>query len=131
MEALQKLETEMKLRAFFPRTVDAYLYWNKQLLNFSKKVPEQITEDDVKNYVANLLSENVSAKSVNLIRSALKFFYDEILGKNMVTLRTPKIAKKLPTVLTKEEVKSLISSGGSGNSYSTGNIENMGTFLDP
>lgn len=107
---LQKLETELRLRAFSPQTVKAYLYWNKQFLGFVNKQPEQATEDDIKNYIAGLLSKNVSPKSIVLIRAALKFFYDEVLGKNIVTLKSPKISKKLPVVLTKEEVKRLIDS---------------------
>ncbi len=110
MEALQKLETELKLRAFSPQTITSYLYWNKQFLNFANKKPEEVIEDDVKNYIGGLLSRNVSPKSVVLVRAALKFFYDEILGKNIVNLKTPKISKKLPVVLTKEEVKRMIDS---------------------
>lgn len=110
MEELQKLETELKLRAFSPRTVTTYLYWNKQFLNFVKKKPEDIVEDDIKNYIADLLSKNVAGKSVVLIRAALKFHYDEILEKNIVNLKSPKISKKLPVVLTKDEIKRMIDS---------------------
>ncbi len=108
MDSLQKLETEIKLRGLSPRTVSAYVYWNKQFLNFIKKNPEDATEDDVKSYVASLLSNDVSAKSVNLVRAALKFFYSEVLGKNIVNLKAAKTPAKLPTVLTREEVKSLL-----------------------
>jgi len=107
---LQKLETELKLRAFSPQTVKSYLYWNSDLLKVIGKLPEQITEDDVKNYIAKKLSDGIEPKSIVLIRAALKFFYDEVLGKNIVNLKSPKIAKKLPVVLTKEEVKQLIDS---------------------
>jgi integrase/recombinase XerD len=110
MEELQKLETELKLRAFSPQTVTSYLYWKKQFLNFVRKKPEEVTEDDIKNYIAGLLSKNVSGKSVVLIRAALKFHYDELLGKNIVNLKSPKISRKLPVVLTKDEIKLLIDS---------------------
>jgi integrase/recombinase XerD len=107
---LQRLETELKIRAFSPQTVKAYLYWNKDFLNNVNKGPEEITEDDVKNYIAGKMSGGVGAKSIVLIRAALKFFYDEVLGKDIVKLKTPKIAKKLPVVLTKEEISKLIDS---------------------
>lgn len=107
---LQKLETELRLRAFSPQTVKAYLYWNNDFLKNVSKKPEEMTEDDVKNYIANKLSNGVDAKSVVLIRAALKFFYDEILGKDIVKLKSPKVAKKLPVVLTKEEITQLINS---------------------
>jgi integrase/recombinase XerD len=107
---LQKLETELRLRAFSPQTIKSYMYWNKQFIDYIKKQPEEMSEDDIKNYMANLLSKNVTAKSLVLIRASLKFFYDEILKKNIVNLKSPKIASKLPVVLTKEEVKRLIDS---------------------
>lgn len=110
MEELKKLDTELRLRAFSPQTITAYLYWNKQFLNFINKRSEEMTEEDVKNYIANLMSRNVTPKSIILIRAALKFFYDEILKKNIVNLKSPKISKHLPVVLTKEEVRQLIGS---------------------
>jgi integrase/recombinase XerD len=110
MEPLQKLETELKLRGFSPQTTKSYLYWNNKFLEFVNKQPDQMTEDDIKNFIAQKLSNNTSAKSIVLIRSALKFFYDETLKKNIVTLKTPKISRKLPIVLTREEVKQLIDS---------------------
>ncbi len=110
MEELKKLETELKIRGFSEKTIKAYLFWNKKLLEQANKRPEEITTEDIKNYIAERISENVSPKSIVLIKSALKFFYDEVLGKNIVNLKTPKVPKTLPVVLTKEEVKKLIDS---------------------
>lgn len=56
------------------------------------------------------MERNVSAKSIILIKAALKFFYDEVLRKNIVNIKSPKVSQKLPIVLTKEEVKKLINS---------------------
>jgi len=107
---LQKLETELKLRAFSPETVKAYLYWNNDLLKNVNKNPVDMTEDDIKNYIAKKLSDGVDAKSIVLVRAALKFFYDEVLDKKIVNLKTPKVAKKLPIVLTKDEIIRLMNS---------------------
>jgi len=107
---LQKLETELKLRAFSPETVKAYLYWNNDLLKNVNKNPTDMTEDDIKNYIAKKLSDGVDAKSIVLVRAALKFFYDEVLDKKIVNLKTPKVAKKLPIVLTKDEIIRLMNS---------------------
>lgn len=107
---LQKLTTELKLRGFSERTVQSYLFYNQKFLEFAKKKPEEITEEDVKNYIANLMEKNFSAKSIVLVRAALKFYYDQILGKNIVNVKAPRIAGKLPVVLTKEEIKLLINS---------------------
>jgi integrase/recombinase XerD len=100
----------MKLRAFSPRTIQSYMYYNKKFLEFSKKEPEQVAEEDIKNYIAGLMGRNISPKSIILIKASLKFFYDEILKKGIVNLKSPKVSKKLPVVLTKDEVRSLINS---------------------
>ena len=110
MEDLQKLENELKLRGFSERTVKMYLFYNQKFLDFIKKDPEQVTEDDVKSFIAKKMQGGTSAKSIVLIMSALKFFYGEVLKKNIITFKSPKVAKKLPTVLTREEVKKMIDS---------------------
>ncbi len=106
---LQQLETELKLRNFTQRTIKAYLFYNHKFLDFCKKDAVQVTEDDVKAYIAYMMSDKKAASSsIVLIKAALKFYYHEVLKKPVVTLKAPKIDKKLPTVLSKEEVKSLI-----------------------
>ena len=109
---LDKLETELKIRGFSKRTVDAYLYHNKNFLDFVKKEPQSVSEDDAKRYIAHLMSERkFKPRSVNLVLSSVKFFYNEILRNSAFNaVKAPKSEKKLPTVLTKEEVKRLIGS---------------------
>lgn len=106
---MQELITELKLRGFSPRTIETYFYQNKKFLEFIKKKAESVDEKDVKDYLAHLISDKqLSNTSVALIKAALKFYYGEILKKNIVNLKTPKLARKLPEILTKEEVKELL-----------------------
>jgi len=107
---LENLETELKLRGFSPRTVQSYMYHNKKFLEFVKKEPEQVAEEDIKNYIAGLMGRSISPKSIILVKASLKFFYDGVLKKNIVNLKSPKVSKKLPVVLTREEVRQLINS---------------------
>ncbi|MBN2142126.1 tyrosine-type recombinase/integrase [Candidatus Woesearchaeota archaeon] len=107
---LQKLETELKIRGFSPETLKAYLFHNTKFLGFINKEPSEVSEDDLKLYLAHLISDkHLSAASVALVRSALLFFYNQIMGKGFGGIKTPKIQRKNPAVLSKEEVKSLIS----------------------
>lgn len=106
---MKQLETELKLRGFSPRTLKTYLYQNKKFLEHCQKQPKDVLEQDIKEYMAYLLSEKrMTNSSVALVKATLKFYYDEILKKNIVTIKTPKIARKLPEVLTKEEMKRLL-----------------------
>lgn len=125
---LKKLETELRLRGFSQRTVDTYLKQNKLFLDYIKKKPSQVTEDDIKDYLVDVMTnKKLSARTASLKKSALKFFYDNVLDKKIVTLKTPKIPKSIPEVLTKDEIKDLIDAAGSKKTkliikflYSTG-----------
>lgn len=104
---LQKLETELKLRGVSPETVKTYLFYNKKFVDFIKKNPEEVSEADIKNYLAELLSRGVSNATLALAKAALTFCYREILHKE-INIKTPKIAKQVPVVLTKDEVRRMI-----------------------
>jgi len=106
---MKELQTELRLRGFSPQTIKTYLIQNKNFVSYTKKQPTEITESDIKEYLAHLISDKkLTNSSIALIKAALKFYYDEILKKNIVNLKTPKIARKLPEILTKEEVKKLL-----------------------
>jgi integrase/recombinase XerD len=79
------------------------------LLDYIKKKPEDITEDDIKDFLAYKFSdESLSNASIALIKAALKFFYTEMLGKKISQIKTPRRSKKLPIILSRNEIKSLI-----------------------
>ena len=124
---LQKLEAELNLRGFSQRTVKAYLYHVKRFLVFSNKDAAAVSEDDVKVYLSKLISEKKAGSSIVLVKAAIKFFFNEILGKDMARVKTPKVQKKLPVVLSRDEVRKLINAASTRKSklmlmvlYSTG-----------
>src|SRR3989338_11292044 len=47
-QMLEKLETELKIRGFSKKTVDAYMYHNKNFCNFTNKIPNSVDENDAK-----------------------------------------------------------------------------------
>lgn len=105
---LKKIEIEMKLRGFSTNTIDAYLLYNQKFLEYIKKSPEDVTEDDIKEFLVHKMEDSVTNGSLSYIKSALKFYYGEILGKNFSWIKTPRSIKRLPVVLTKNEIKELL-----------------------
>ncbi len=105
-----QLETELKIRGFSEKTVNAYLFHNRKFLEFSKKQPSEVQTQDIKHYMAYLMAErNQKPASVNLAMSALRFLFDDMMAKGLfTTIKLPKAEKKLPTVLSKGEMKALI-----------------------
>ncbi len=108
-ERLKKLSTDLKLRGFSPQTVKMYLFYNQKFLEYIEKQPEDITEDDIRDFLAYKFSDDsVSNASIALIKASLKFFFTETLGKKLPDIRTPKKSNKLPVVLNKNEIINLI-----------------------
>jgi len=110
---LKNLENELKLRGFSEQTYKAYVSINNRFLKYVSKTPEEITTDDIKSYLSFLISEKKQKPaSISLNLSALKFFYEDILKRKdlFLDIKSPKSEKKLPTVLTKEEIKKLLES---------------------
>jgi len=104
---LKKVKIELKISKNSKYTIRNYLNANKELFNFTNKKPDQITEDDVKNYIAEKLAEKASA-SIIVFLSAIKYAYSNILKTDpTINIKRPKREKKLPAVLTKEETTRL------------------------
>ena len=107
MDDLKKLETELRLRRKSEKTVKNYLFFNQKFLDFIKKPTEQIGIDDIKSYLSSLSQKSTAA--VALAIASLKFYYEKVLGKDLFSnFESPKKEKRLPTILSKEEIKQLI-----------------------
>lgn len=115
-EFLKKLEVELKISKNSEHTVKNYSRANSELIDFTNKQPEDIKEEDVKEFLADRMTEKASS-SIILFLSAVKYAYSNILGRDpTVRIKRPRKERRLPTVLTKEEVKKLIDAAGSAKS---------------
>lgn len=107
-----KLSQEMRIRSFSPKTINSYLYYNKELLRFASKFSDEINKQDIKNYLDYLVSSNKAVSTINLIINALKFYYGNIMQRSFFSsdlgIKRPKKDKKLPVVLSKEEIVKMI-----------------------
>lgn len=107
-EFLKKLETELKIARQSDKTMKSYIFFNEKFLDFVKKQPSDVNEEDVKSFMVEKLS-NKSISSIILALSALKYAFSNILGKDITAgIKRPKREKKLPDVLSKEEVNQII-----------------------
>jgi len=110
IKVIEKLKTELRLRGFSSRTVAAYVFHNQKFLEHVKKNAESIQEDDVKAYIGYLISDKKQRpSSVNLAICALRFMYEKVMEKNLFAkIQAPKSEKKIPTVLSKDEIKKML-----------------------
>lgn len=107
MESLDKLKAELKLRGFSPLTVRNYTFFVQKFLEKSSKNHTELSEDDVKAFLSEMY-DTKSKNTIMLAAASLKFFFNEVLKKTFGNIPLPKKEKRLPEVLTKDEVVRLI-----------------------
>lgn len=107
MENLEKLKSELKLRGFSQLTIRNYTFFVQKFLEKTKKKDEELLNDDVKSFLAEMY-DSKSRSTIMLAAASLKFFFREVLKKDFENIFLPKKEKKLPEVLSKDEVKKLI-----------------------
>jgi len=109
-----KLNDEIKIRHYSPKTLRAYTGWARQFQSFTKsKYPQLLSPADVKDFLTFLaVKRKVSAASQNQAFNALLFFFRHVLKEDFGEIKDVPRAKKkpyIPVVLSREEIDSIIS----------------------
>jgi len=106
--SLQTAVVEMKMRGFSEHTQRAYAKYIANFIESTHGKPiEHLNDMDVKAYLATLIGRT-APRSINLARAAVLFYTNEVHKLGIVGIKTPKIDKSLPVVLSKDEVVNLI-----------------------
>jgi len=109
----QRLIEDMKLFGYSQRTQDTYLYAVRKLTNHFKTSPDQITNEQLREYLLwhkDKYAPNTTIPTAVGTLCGIKFFYQKILKKPMPVFdlaRQPR-GTKLPVVLTREEVHAVL-----------------------
>jgi len=75
-----KLEAALRSRKYSPKTQRAYIYYNRLICRNLRKTPEELTSDDVTQFIADMdKNGQYSASAMNLAVSAIKFFFRNVL----------------------------------------------------
>jgi len=102
---------DMQLRGLAEKTQEAYLRTVRQLAAFYGKSPDQIDEEELRQYFLYLKNEKKASRSACTIAiCGIKFFYEKTLQREWVTfdlVRPPK-SQKLPVVLSRDEVRQVL-----------------------
>lgn len=117
MKLLEQFEAACKVRRLAVRTIQTYLRWVEEFLRFHRDRtgqwihPTMMGEQEIEAFLTHLaVNRRVAASTQNQALGAILFLYRYVLVKNLGSLdavraNTP---KRLPTVLSKEEVRRLI-----------------------
>lgn len=107
----QQMIEDMQLKGLAERTQEAYVGAVHQLSQHFKKSPDHIDEEELREYFLYLKNEKQVADSTfSIALCGIKFFYEQTLKKEWHTLQLvrPDRKKKLPVVLSVEEVKQIL-----------------------
>ncbi len=104
-------------RSLSKNTVSAYLADLQKLLSFTENKPlENVSSEEISEFLLFLNEVGLGARSIARIISGLKTFYKQLVIEGLVTtsplqtIQTPKLPKKLPQVLSHEEISSMMKS---------------------
>ena len=107
----EKMIRELKLKTMSEKTIKSYVSYVNYLAKYYKKSPDKINREEVKNYLYHLrVNKQLSANSLNVIHSAIRFFYIYVINAEWVVkdIAKYKRPKSKPVVLSKSEVEAIL-----------------------
>jgi integrase len=107
----QKMLEELQRRHYAYRTANTYIRIVRDFAAFFQRPPDKLGPEHIRQYQAYLFqSKKLSTASVSQYVSALRFLYVKTLRRHFLTehIPFPKSPRRLPVVLSPEEVARLI-----------------------
>jgi len=110
---LDQVREAIRTRHYSYKTEKAYVHWIKRFIFFhNKRHPAEMGESEIGQFLSSLASDShVSASTQNQALNAVLFLYHKVLAKEIGYINgvvRAKRPKRLPVVLTREEVKSIV-----------------------
>ncbi len=109
--ALQRFVETLKLKAYSPSTIKTYRSEFMQLLQLLKEKPaDDLTVPQIKRYMVFAMEkDSISEHTAHSRLNALKFYYEQVLGKEKFFWEIPRPKKpiQLPKLLNEDEIRRL------------------------
>ncbi|MFT5461063.1 MAG: integron integrase [Myxococcota bacterium] len=110
---LEQVRRAIRVRQYSPRTEEAYVSWIRRfILYHGKRHPREMGHAECTAFLSHLATDRqVAASTQNQALAALLFLYRHVLGAELPWLNDlvrPKKRKRLPVVLTRDEVARVI-----------------------
>ena len=113
-ELITQMSAALRSRHYSRRTEQAYCLWVRRFIRFHGiRHPADMAEPEINAFVTHLAVDgHVSASTQTQALSALLFLYRHVIGREvgeLTDLVRARKARRLPVVLTRDEVKAVLS----------------------
>jgi integrase/recombinase XerD len=108
----ERMMEDMQLRGYSATTQEVYVRAVGQVFRHFQCNPAQLSEEQLRQYFLYLANEKKVSRSTSTIAMcSIKFFFEHTLHRNWPTLELirPRRQHKLPVVLSREEVRRILS----------------------
>jgi hypothetical protein len=114
LEALDAMQRKLEIARYRDSSIKVYLNATKQLFqHFPQKHPKDIRTVDIETFQHHMAKERkVSNSTLNQAVNAIRYYYKNVLGdaQRVTFIERPRTERKLPSVLSEEEVTALLRS---------------------
>ena len=110
-ELRRRMREDLQLAGYSLRTQESYIDTVRVLANYYHRSPDFLTEEEIRQFFIYMINERKSsASSITVYLCGIKFFYGTTLKRawQVFDLIKPLRTKKLPVVLSPEEVRSIL-----------------------
>jgi len=103
----QRYIEDLRLKNFSPKTIKVYVHAVAKFAKHFARSPDQLNQEDVRNYLVHLMELGLARSTGVLVRNAIRHLYTDTLGRPdcLEKLPRPKREQRLPVVLSREEVQ--------------------------
>ncbi len=110
---LDRVRETIRIKHYSLSTEQSYVFWIRRFILFhDKRHPESMGSAEIGAFLSHLaIHDHVAASTQNQALCALVFLYREVLHQELegrIDALRARQPKRLPTVLTREEVRSLL-----------------------
>jgi integrase/recombinase XerD len=107
----QRMLEDLQLAGYSHRTIEHYVDSVRVLAKYYRRSPDLLTEEEVRRFFLHLIEDlKLSRSSIKVYLCGIRFFFGTTLKRPLNTLDIvrPRRTKRLPVVLTQEEVRSIL-----------------------
>jgi len=115
---IQRLDDELRLRRYSPKTRQSYVRCVTAYFDFAKEKANRVDVELIRTFLLKKEEKGDSSQTINLFLNAIKFYYRDVLkSSEKIDIKFAKRTKRLPVVLSKQEIESILATIANGKHY--------------